>query len=96
MAVMYTTVRYPRHFALRPYEGRRQPSSPVGQDSLHMPFDHPGHSGHLLVQSTGLLAHRSQPRPTVAEQFFGDPDVPPFLDNLRRLPNLVDHTLKTP
>ena len=68
----------------------------MGQDSLHVPFDHPGRSRHGLEQLPGLLPHRLHPSAPVPEHFFGDLGVLPLIDALKHQPHLVGHACHTP
>ena len=68
----------------------------MGQDSLHVSFDHPGRSRHGLEQLPGLLPNRLHPSAPVPEHFLGDLDVLPLINALKHQPDLLGHTRHAP
>ncbi len=68
----------------------------MGQDSVQVPFDHPGCSGHRLELFSGLAPHRVHPVAPVSEQLSGLLGILPFIDALKHQPHLVGHACHAP
>jgi hypothetical protein len=68
----------------------------MSQNTLQVPFDHPGRSCHRLEQLPGLFFHRLDPSTPVPQKLSGLSHGLPLVNTLKHKPHLVSYARHTP